>query len=174
MAYIITEPCIDVKDGSFTAACPVDSIYEGGRMFYIHPDECINCGLCLSICPVDAIVWDGEMQPRHKPFEAARRLEIDRRQPSVLHDRTAVHDQAAHMAGRHATEQNPCLVEVVEHGVFNEGRVVGHDEVAGRRLVDHGGAARNRGVEDFAGRDRRVQSAPAMQQMEQAHSVRAG
>ena len=56
MAYIITEPCIDVKDGDCTAACPVDCIYEGGRMFYIHPEECINCGLCLSICPVDAIV----------------------------------------------------------------------------------------------------------------------
>lgn len=61
MAYIITEPCIDVKDGDCTAACPVDCIYEGGRMFYIHPDECINCGLCLSICPVDAIFWEGEL-----------------------------------------------------------------------------------------------------------------
>src|SRR5687768_5162494 len=58
MAYIITEPCIDIKDGDCTAACPVDCIYEGGRMFYIQPDECINCGLCLSICPVDAIYFD--------------------------------------------------------------------------------------------------------------------
>lgn len=70
MAYIITEPCIDVKDGDCTAACPVDCIYEGGRMFYIHPDECINCGLCLSICPVDAIVWDGELAETMKHFEA--------------------------------------------------------------------------------------------------------
>ena len=73
MAYIITEPCIDVKDGDCTAACPVDCIYERGRMFYIHPDECINCGLCLSICPVDAIVWDGELKPEQKPFETANR-----------------------------------------------------------------------------------------------------
>lgn len=68
MAYVITEPCIDVKDGDCTQACPVDCIYEGGRMFYIHPDECINCGLCLSICPVDAIVWDGEIQPSMQHF----------------------------------------------------------------------------------------------------------
>ena len=68
MAYIITEPCIDVKDGDCTIACPVDCIYEGGRMFYIHPDECINCGLCLSICPVDAIVWDGELPDSMKLF----------------------------------------------------------------------------------------------------------
>jgi ferredoxin len=70
MAYIITEPCIDVKDGDCTQACPVDCIYEGGRMFYIHPEECINCGLCLSICPVDAIVWDGEITPDMRRFEA--------------------------------------------------------------------------------------------------------
>jgi len=61
MAYIITDPCIDIKDGACTLACPVDCIYEGGRMFYIHPDECINCGLCLSICPVDAIHYDVEI-----------------------------------------------------------------------------------------------------------------
>jgi ferredoxin len=70
MAYTITEPCIDVKDGDCTLACPVDCIYEGGRMFYIHPDECINCGLCLSICPVDAIFWDNELPPDQKHFEA--------------------------------------------------------------------------------------------------------
>lgn len=73
MAYIITEPCVDIKDGDCTLACPVDCIYEGGRMFYIHPDECINCGLCLSICPVDAITWDGELQEKFKHYEAINR-----------------------------------------------------------------------------------------------------
>lgn len=73
MAYVITEPCIDVKDGDCTAACPVDCIYEGGRMFYIHPDECINCGLCLSICPVDAIVWDAELTEITRPFAEINR-----------------------------------------------------------------------------------------------------
>ena len=55
MTYVITTPCIDVKDGDCVACCPVDCIYEGARMFYIQPDECINCGLCVSVCPVDAI-----------------------------------------------------------------------------------------------------------------------
>jgi len=73
MAYIITEPCIDIKDGDCTQACPVDCIYEGGRMFYIHPDECINCGLCLSICPVDAIFWDGELPAAMRSFEGVNR-----------------------------------------------------------------------------------------------------
>lgn len=73
MTYVITEPCIDVKDGDCTQVCPVDCIYEGGRMFYIHPDECVNCGLCLSICPVDAIVWDGEITEDQRHFEAVNR-----------------------------------------------------------------------------------------------------
>lgn len=73
MTYVITEPCIDVKDGDCTDVCPVDCIYEGGRMFYIHPEECVNCGLCLSICPVDAIVWDGEISDAMKVYETINR-----------------------------------------------------------------------------------------------------
>ncbi|MGV8833377.1 MAG: ferredoxin [Devosia sp.] len=70
MTYVITEQCIDIKDGSCAEVCPVDSIYEGGRMFYIHPDECINCGLCLSVCPVDAVSWEGEIKPEQSHYIA--------------------------------------------------------------------------------------------------------
>ncbi|MCP1169565.1 ferredoxin [Limimaricola litoreus] len=73
MAYVIAEPCIDIKDGACTLACPADCIYEGGRMFYIHPEECINCGLCLSICPVDAIHYDEELPEEARPFAAINR-----------------------------------------------------------------------------------------------------
>jgi NAD-dependent dihydropyrimidine dehydrogenase PreA subunit len=55
LPYVITSPCIDVKDGACQLVCPVECIYEGGRMMYIQPEECIDCGLCLSVCPVDAI-----------------------------------------------------------------------------------------------------------------------
>ena len=58
MTYVIAEPCIDVKDGACVNVCPVDCIYEGGRMFYIQPDECVNCGICVSVCPVEAIFTD--------------------------------------------------------------------------------------------------------------------
>lgn len=73
MAYVVTEPCIDVKDGDCTDVCPVDCIYEGGRIFYIHPEECVNCGLCLSVCPVDAIIWDEEATPAQSAFIAINR-----------------------------------------------------------------------------------------------------
>lgn len=65
MTYIIASTCIDVKDGACQEVCPVDCIYEGGRMMYIQPTECINCGLCLSVCPVEAIFSD-ENLPHHE------------------------------------------------------------------------------------------------------------
>ena len=55
MTYIIAEPCVDVKDGSCVDVCPVDCIYEGPDMFYINPEECIDCAACEPVCPVAAI-----------------------------------------------------------------------------------------------------------------------
>lgn len=57
MAYVITEPCIGVKDMSCVAVCPVDCIHGGeeDEMLYINPDECIDCGACVPECPVSAI-----------------------------------------------------------------------------------------------------------------------
>ena len=70
MTYVIASPCIDVKDGACQVVCPVECIYEGGRMMYIQPDECIDCGLCLSVCPVDAIHADAELPREHAAFAA--------------------------------------------------------------------------------------------------------
>ena len=57
MTYIIAEPCIDVKDSACVDVCPVDCIYTTGddNMFYINPDECIDCAACEPVCPVVAI-----------------------------------------------------------------------------------------------------------------------
>ncbi|MBI2322598.1 MAG: ferredoxin family protein [Chloroflexi bacterium] len=57
MTYIIAEPCIGVKDASCVAVCPVDCIHttEEDTMYYIDPDECIDCGACEPECPVTAI-----------------------------------------------------------------------------------------------------------------------
>ena len=55
MAFIITQPCIGTKDSACVEVCPVECIYEGDDQFYIHPDECIDCGACVPACPVSAI-----------------------------------------------------------------------------------------------------------------------
>lgn len=68
--YVIASGCIDIKDGNCQDICPVECIYEGGRMMYIHPIECISCGLCLSVCPVDAIFADDELPEDESRFTA--------------------------------------------------------------------------------------------------------
>ena len=68
MTYTIAEPCIDVKDRACVDECPVDCIYEGGRMLYIHPDECVDCGACEPVCPVTAIFYEDDVPAEWKQF----------------------------------------------------------------------------------------------------------
>jgi NAD-dependent dihydropyrimidine dehydrogenase PreA subunit len=68
MTYTIAEPCIDVKDRACVDECPVDCIYEGGRMLYIHPDECVDCGACEPVCPVTAIFYEDDVPGEWKQF----------------------------------------------------------------------------------------------------------
>jgi NAD-dependent dihydropyrimidine dehydrogenase PreA subunit len=61
VTYVIAEPCIDVLDRACVDECPVDCIYEGARALYIHPDECVDCGACEPVCPVEAIFYEGDV-----------------------------------------------------------------------------------------------------------------
>ena len=38
----------------------MDCFYEGKNMLVIHPDECIDCGVCEPECPAEAIKPDTE------------------------------------------------------------------------------------------------------------------
>jgi NAD-dependent dihydropyrimidine dehydrogenase PreA subunit len=68
MPYVIAEPCINVKDKACVEVCPVDCIYEGETMLYIHPDECIDCGACEPVCPVKAIFAEDEVPDQWTSF----------------------------------------------------------------------------------------------------------
>ena len=70
MTYVIGEPCIDVLDRACVEECPVDCIYEGKRMLYIHPDECVDCGACEPVCPVEAIFYEDDLPQQWSPFTA--------------------------------------------------------------------------------------------------------
>jgi ferredoxin len=54
MTYVVNESCIKCKYMDCVEVCPVDCFYEGENMLVIHPDECIDCGVCEPECPVDA------------------------------------------------------------------------------------------------------------------------
>ena len=58
MTYVVTEACIRCKYMDCVEVCPVDCFYEGENMLVIHPDECIDCGVCEPECPPEAILPD--------------------------------------------------------------------------------------------------------------------
>jgi len=70
MTYVIAAPCVDIVDRACVDECPVDCIYEGRRALYIHPDECIDCGACEPVCPVEAISYEDDLPKAWADFKA--------------------------------------------------------------------------------------------------------
>ena len=68
MTYVIVEPCIGTKNASCVDVCPVSCIYEAEDMYYINPDECIECGACEPECPVNAIFHESAVPDEWKNF----------------------------------------------------------------------------------------------------------
>ncbi len=76
MAYVIAEPCIAVKDTACVDACPVDCIhprkdeadFNSSPQLYIDPQECIDCGACVPVCPVSAIFALDDLPPKWAHF----------------------------------------------------------------------------------------------------------
>ena len=68
MTYIVKDECIKCKLTDCVEVCPVDCFYEGPEFLVIDPDECIDCGLCVPECPIDAIYADDELPPDQIDF----------------------------------------------------------------------------------------------------------
>ncbi len=70
MTHVIAKPCEGIKDASCVEVCPVDCIHtkEGAQMYYIHPDECIDCGACVAVCPVEAIYPEEDLPEEWKDY----------------------------------------------------------------------------------------------------------
>ncbi len=69
MTYVIALPCVDLKDTACVEECPVDCIYEGDRMMYIHPDECVDCGACEPVCPTEAIFYEDDVPEKFNDYK---------------------------------------------------------------------------------------------------------
>lgn len=68
MPYVISEPCIGVKDASCVDVCPVNCIYETPDQYVIHPDECIDCAACEVACPVTAIYHEDSLPDEWRSY----------------------------------------------------------------------------------------------------------
>ncbi len=86
MTHVIAEPCIGTCDTSCVEVCPSNSIHgpndpEGagaevadldskeGKQLFINPDECIDCGVCATECPVEAIYPEDELPEKWESFK---------------------------------------------------------------------------------------------------------
>jgi ferredoxin len=61
MAFVVAEPCINCKYTDCVEVCPVNCFYAGENFLVIHPDECIDCGVCVPECPAEAIFDEHEI-----------------------------------------------------------------------------------------------------------------
>ena len=92
--YVITDPCVDVKDKSCIEVCPVDCIHgdDEDRICYIDPDACIGCDLCRPACPVGAIFTEDTVPAAARDFRAVNTLWFSDRAAA----RARVDDLASH------------------------------------------------------------------------------
>jgi ferredoxin len=68
MTHVVTENCIKCRYTDCVEVCPVDCFHEGINFIAIDPDECIDCGVCRSECPVNAIFPDNEVPSEQQIF----------------------------------------------------------------------------------------------------------
>lgn len=68
MTHVVTEACIRCKYTDCVAVCPVDCFHEGPNFLVIDPEGCIDCGVCIPECPVEAIVDQKDLAPAQSEY----------------------------------------------------------------------------------------------------------
>jgi len=83
MTYVVSEVCIKCKFTDCVEVCPTDAFREGPNMLVIDPNECVDCGLCVPECPVEAIVPDTDL-PRAQRALVGLNAELAALWPSIV------------------------------------------------------------------------------------------
>ena len=79
MAYVVTDACVKdfvcVADCATSAIAPTADDLKAGAasQVYINPDECIDCGSCIAVCPQNAIYAEHELPDDKVHFAEANR-----------------------------------------------------------------------------------------------------
>ncbi|MDP3873185.1 MAG: ferredoxin FdxA [Pseudomonadota bacterium] len=68
MTYVVTEACVRCKYTDCVDICPVECFHEGPEFLVINPDICIDCGVCVSECPVSAIYAQDDLPAGQEVF----------------------------------------------------------------------------------------------------------
>lgn len=91
MTYLVTENCIKCKHTDCVEVCPVDCFYEGPNFLAINPAECIDCGVCVPECPVDAIIEDTNLD-YDIPFWVDLNKRLSAKWPNISKKKSALPD----------------------------------------------------------------------------------
>ena len=70
MAYVVAEPCIKCRYTDCVEVCPVDCFHAGANFLAIDPQECIDCGACVPVCPTNAIFAEEELPAKWQAYVA--------------------------------------------------------------------------------------------------------
>lgn len=91
MTYLVTENCIKCKHTDCVEVCPVDCFYEGPNFLAINPDECIDCGVCVPECPINAIIEDTNLD-HDIPFWVDLNKRLSTKWPNITKKKSALPD----------------------------------------------------------------------------------
>lgn len=94
MTHIVTENCIKCKHTDCVAVCPVDCFHEGPNFLVIDPEVCIDCGVCIPECPIDAIVIDDDKKVSDLTYWAQVNKELSQKWPVITNKKDPLPDHA--------------------------------------------------------------------------------
>jgi len=94
MTYVVTENCINCKYSDCVEVCPVDCFHEGPNFLAIDPEECIDCSLCVSECPAEAIFAEDDVPEDQRQFIALN-AELAKQWPVITEKKPALPDADA-------------------------------------------------------------------------------
>jgi ferredoxin len=70
MTHVVGESCIGCKYTDCVSVCPVECFHEGPNFLVIDPEVCIDCGVCVAECPVEAIYDEKDLPADQKDYVA--------------------------------------------------------------------------------------------------------
>ncbi|ROZ77107.1 ferredoxin FdxA [Ramlibacter sp. WS9] len=94
MTHVVTQACISCKYTDCVAVCPVDCFHEGPNFLVIDPAVCIDCGVCIPECPVEAILEEADL-PADQHEYIALNAQLSARWPVISQSREPLPDADA-------------------------------------------------------------------------------
>lgn len=92
MTHLVTNNCIQCKYTDCVEVCPVDCFYEGPNFLAINPDECIDCGVCIPECPVNAIVEEHDLKDEEHSYWFDINQRLSQKWPNIRKRKGAMPD----------------------------------------------------------------------------------